>query len=42
MWTHVSDAALMDVVEGMAGERAEQHVARCEEQPAILKTDDAQ
>jgi hypothetical protein len=30
MWTHVSDAALMDVVEGMAGERAEQHVARCE------------
>ena len=29
MWTHVSDAALMDVVEGAAGERAEQHVARC-------------
>jgi hypothetical protein len=29
MWTHVSDAALMDVVEGAAGERAEQHVAQC-------------
>jgi hypothetical protein len=29
MWTHVSDAALMDVVEGAAGERTEQHVARC-------------
>ena len=29
MWTHVSDAALMDVVEGAAGERAAQHVAQC-------------
>ena len=29
MWTHVSDAALMDVVEGAAGERAERHVAQC-------------
>jgi hypothetical protein len=29
MWTHVSDAALMDVVEGAAGERAEKHVAQC-------------
>jgi len=29
MWTHVSDAALMDVVEGAAGERTEQHVAQC-------------
>jgi hypothetical protein len=29
MWTHVSDAALMDVVEGAAGERAERHVAGC-------------
>lgn len=29
MWTHVSDAALMDVVEGAAGERTERHVAQC-------------
>jgi hypothetical protein len=29
MWTHVSDAALMDMVEGAAGERAERHVAQC-------------
>jgi hypothetical protein len=29
MWTHVSDAALMDVVEGAAGEGAGQHVAQC-------------
>jgi hypothetical protein len=29
MWTHVSDAALMDLVDGAAGERAERHVARC-------------
>ena len=29
MWTHVSDAALMDAVEGAAGERTEQHVAQC-------------
>jgi len=29
MWTHLSDAVLMDVVEGTAGERAERHVAAC-------------
>lgn len=29
MWTHLSDAVLMDVVEGAAGERAERHVAAC-------------
>ena len=29
MWTHVSDAALMDVVEGAGGERAQRHVVEC-------------
>jgi hypothetical protein len=29
MWTHVSDAALMDVVEGAGGDRAQRHVAEC-------------
>ena len=29
MWTHLSDAVLMDVVEGAGGERAERHVAAC-------------
>ena len=29
MWTHVSDAALMDVLEGAAGDRARDHVAAC-------------
>ena len=29
MWTHVSDAALMDVVEGTGGDRAQRHVAGC-------------
>lgn len=29
MWTHVSDAALMDAVEGAAGERVERHLAGC-------------
>jgi len=30
MWTHVSDAALMDVLEGAAGDRVRDHVAACE------------
>ena len=30
MWTHVSDAALMDVLEGGAGDRVRDHVAACE------------
>jgi hypothetical protein len=29
MWTHVSDAALMDAVEGAAGDRVQRHVAAC-------------
>ena len=29
MWTHLSDAVLMDLVEGAGGERAERHVAAC-------------
>ena len=29
MWTHVSDAVLMDVVEGAGGDRAQRHVAEC-------------
>jgi hypothetical protein len=29
MWTHLSDAALMDAVEGAAGERVQRHVAAC-------------
>jgi hypothetical protein len=30
MWTHASDAALMDVLEGSAGDRVLSHVAGCE------------
>jgi hypothetical protein len=30
MWTHVSDAALMDVLEGVAADRVRDHVAACE------------
>jgi hypothetical protein len=29
MWTHLSDAVLMDVVDGTAGVRAERHVDAC-------------
>jgi hypothetical protein len=29
MWTHVSDAALMDVIEGSAGDREAAHVQGC-------------
>jgi hypothetical protein len=29
MWTHLSDAVLMDVVEGTAGDKAGRHVAAC-------------
>lgn len=29
MWTHVSDAALMDVLDGSAGDRVLAHVAAC-------------
>jgi len=29
MWTHVSDAALMDVVEGAAEEGTDRHVSQC-------------
>jgi hypothetical protein len=30
MWIHVPDAALMDVLDGAAGDRVRQHVAACE------------
>ena len=39
MWTHVSDAALMDVLEGAAGDRVRAHVAACEQCRA--RVDDA-
>ena len=29
MWTHLSDDVLMDMVEGVAGDKAERHVAAC-------------
>jgi hypothetical protein len=29
MWTHVSDAALMDAVDGAAGDRVQGHLATC-------------
>ena len=39
MWTHVSDAALMDLIEGTAAERVQRHVAACA--PCRSRVDDA-